>query len=244
MKGILERPNEAEVAEDNEKSVQSLFDSFRQGIAEVVDDSLSTLVEDEWMRTTISTALTVHLQKEADRMAIATIEELRCQIKQNNESHSTKLNANRMSYSVRMETQKVELTAANEVLLLQQQRELQAKYAADASEAQQEVERLKQSLESSLTKQLASQAALQKSRKETAALEAQVSEYTRAIEKLEANVGAQQELEDMKKALQAEVKAVRRLPQTLGYGCPLTTGVAMHRSNWRCVGRSIQCNRS
>ena len=249
MKGSAGRLRESNagvgVPTDNEKhsvqSVQSLFDSFRQGLAGGVENSLSTLVDDEWLRTTICTALTVHLQSAADHMAVATIDEVRSQIKQHNESNSVKLNATRVSSEVRMETQKLELTAqmAHEIA---QQRE---RYATDAREGQEEAERLRKSLESSLMRQLASQAALQKSRKEADALKLQVSEFARVVEKLEkqgaANQGAAQELEDMKKALQAKVEAVRSIPQTQPRP-PAYRGRCLHRLNRRCAGRSSQCS--
>jgi len=219
VKGKMDQLIEADptaVPTDNDvQSVQSLFDNFRQALTGIVETSLSTLVEDEWVRTTISTALTVKLQGESDQMATATIDELRNQFRRSNEKLTTKLNDARKSSNIRMETQKVELKAQMDQVLAQHEKEMQAKYAAELRESQEETERLKQSLESSLTQQLAAKAALQKAKKEADALRTQVAEYARSIEKLEGNQGAVEELEAMKRALQAEVAAVRSLPESL-----------------------------
>ena len=77
-----------------------------------------------------------------------------------------------------------------------------------------------------------------------AQLAASTAELTLAMQKLEAFSGAAQELEDMKKALQAEVEAVWSIPQTPGHDCLLTASVALHRLNGRCAGRSTQCSQS
>ena len=68
------------------------------------------------------------------------------------------------------------------------------------------------------------------SRARQADLEAQLAvairERDEAIAKLDAYMGAQMELEDMRKTLEAEMEAVRSLPMTPCHGRPLTTGVA------------------
>ena len=221
-------PNAGIPTDNDVQSVQSLFDTFRAALTGIVETSLSTLVDDEWVRTTISTALTQKLQCEADQMAIATVDELRSQVKQHNENGAVKLNANRRAAEVRMETQKTELSASNKEALLQQQLQLEEKYAARAREGQEEMEKLKKSLESSLMQQLASQAALQKSRKENSSLNTLMLQYKASTEKLEANQGAVGELEAMKKALQSEVAAVRSFPEP----CPRLSaynGLFLHR---------------
>ena len=233
-------PNAGIPTDNDVQSVQSLFDTFRAALTGIVETSLSTLVDDEWVRTTISTALTVKLQSEADQMSITAIDELRGQFRRQNRDATVTLNDARRSSAIRNETQKVELKAKMDQMLVQQEKEMQAKYATELKESQDETERLKKSLESSLMQQLASKAALQKARKEADALKTQVSEYAREIEKLGANQGAVDELEHMKRALIAEVTAVRSLPEPLataarlpqallspGHGCPLTTGVAL-----------------
>ena len=215
MDQLIEADPTAVPSDSDTQSVQSLFDNFRQTLTGIVETSLSTLVEDEWVRTTISTALTVKLQGESDQMATATLDELRNQFRRSNENAVAKLNDARKSSNIRMETQKVELKAQMDQVLAQHEKEMQAKYAAELKASQEETEKLKQSLESSLTQQLAAKAALQKAKKEADALRTQVSEYERSIQKLEGNAGAVEELEAMKRALQAEVAAVRSLPESL-----------------------------
>jgi len=236
VKGAMDRLGEgdlsAAVPTDNDvQSVQSLFDHFRQALTGVVETSLSTLVDDEWVRTTISTALTVKLQSEADQMAIATVDELRHQFRRQNETSTVKIKDARRSSAIRNETQKVELKAQMDQMLVQREKEAQARYATELKESQDEAERLRKSLEGSLMQQLASKAALQKARKEADALKIQVSEYARSIEKLEANQGAVDELEGMKRALLAEVAAVRCLPE------PLATAARLPRA-LLCTGET------
>ena len=235
-------PNAGVPTDNDIQSVQSLFDNFRQALTGVVETSLSTLVDDEWVRTTISTALTVKLQSAADQMNFATVDELREQFRRQNKSATVTLNDARRSSAIRNETQKVELKAKMDLTVVELEKQLQAKYATELKESQDETERLKKSLESSLMQQLASKAALQKARKEADALKTQLSESARSIARLEENQGAVEELESMKKALLAEVTAVQSLPEppataarllrallSPGHGRPLTTGVALHR---------------
>jgi len=203
-------PNAGVPTDNDIQSVQSLFDNFRQALTGVVETSLSTLVDDEWVRTTISTALTVKLQSAADQMNIATVDELREQFRRQNKSATVTLNDARRSSAIRNETQKVELKAKMDLTVVELEKQLQAKYATELKESQDETDRLKKSLESSLMQQLASKAALQKARKEADALKTQLSESARSIAKLEENQGAVEELESMKKALLAEVTAVKR----------------------------------
>ena len=62
-----------------------------------------------------------------------------------------------------------------------------------------------------------------------AQLAAAIAERDEAVAKLDAYMGAQMELEDMRKTLEAEMEAVRSLPMTPCHGRPLTTGVALPR---------------
>ena len=79
-------------AADEGPSVAELFEAFRGRLAGVVEEGLQSIPTDsEWMRSTISTNLTVNLQREVDSMAIATVDELRNKLKRNTEAHTTKL---------------------------------------------------------------------------------------------------------------------------------------------------------
>ena len=62
-----------------------------------------------------------------------------------------------------------------------------------------------------------------------AQLAAAIAERDEAVAKLDAYKGAQLELEDMRKTLEAEMEAVRNLPRPPCHGRPLTTGVALPR---------------
>ena len=89
-------------------------------------------------------------------MAIATVDELRHQFRRQNESSTVKIKDARRSSAIRNETQKVELKAQMDQMLVQREKEAQARYATELKESQDEAERLRKSLEGSLMQQLAS----------------------------------------------------------------------------------------
>ena len=159
MDQLVEADPNAGIPTDNDiQSVQSLFDNFREALTGVVETSLSTLVDDEWVRTTISTALTVKLQSAADQMNFATVDQLREEFRLQNKNATVTLNDARRSSAIRNETQKVELKAKMDLTVVELEKQLQAKYATELKESQDETVRLKKSLESSLMQQLAPEA--------------------------------------------------------------------------------------